>query len=67
MSINKFKNSWPVSRMGIGSLTIVNSWRGAYTLFKKETLRFWRVAFQTIASPVLTAGSGDGPRQSRNR
>ncbi|MCL4147678.1 UNVERIFIED_CONTAM: hypothetical protein GTU68_066487 [Idotea baltica] len=26
-----------------------------YTLFKKEVLRFWRVAFQTIASPVLTA------------
>ena len=49
MSINNLKNSWPVSRMDIGS------WRGAYTLFKKETLRFWRVAFQTIASPVLTA------------
>ncbi len=30
-------------------------WRGTYTLFKKEVLRFWRVAFQTIASPVLTA------------
>jgi ABC-2 type transport system permease protein len=29
--------------------------RGTYTLFKKEVLRFWRVAFQTIASPVLTA------------
>ncbi len=29
--------------------------RGMYTLFKKEILRFWRVAFQTIASPVLTA------------
>ena len=26
-----------------------------HTLFKKEVLRFWRVAFQTIASPVLTA------------
>jgi ABC-2 type transport system permease protein len=33
----------------------IESWRGAYTLFKKEILRFWRVAFQTIASPVLTA------------
>ncbi|MBM3350785.1 MAG: ABC transporter permease [Betaproteobacteria bacterium] len=32
-----------------------SNWRGAYTLFKKELLRFWRVAFQTIASPVLTA------------
>ncbi len=30
-------------------------WRGTYTLFKKEVLRFWRVAFQTIASPVLSA------------
>lgn len=29
--------------------------RGMYTLFRKEVLRFWRVAFQTIASPVLTA------------
>jgi len=29
--------------------------RGMYTLFKKEVLRFWRVAFQTVASPVLTA------------
>ncbi|MFW5432502.1 MAG: ABC transporter permease [Methylophilaceae bacterium] len=29
--------------------------RGTYTLFRKEVLRFWRVAFQTIASPVLTA------------
>jgi ABC-2 type transport system permease protein len=29
--------------------------RGMYTLFKKEVLRFWRVAFQTIASPVITA------------
>lgn len=30
-------------------------WRGTYTLFKKELFRFWRVAFQTIASPVLTS------------
>lgn len=29
--------------------------RAVYTLFKKEVLRFWRVAFQTIASPVITA------------
>ncbi len=29
--------------------------RGVYTLFKKELLRFWRVAFQTVASPILTA------------
>lgn len=29
--------------------------RGPWTLLKKELLRFWRVAFQTIASPVITA------------
>jgi hypothetical protein len=45
--MNKISN--PATRMDIGS------WRGAYTLFKKEILRFWRVAFQTVASPVLTA------------
>lgn len=27
----------------------------AYTLFKKEILRFWKVAFQTIAAPILSA------------
>lgn len=36
------------------SLININN-RGTYTLFKKEVLRFWRVAFQTMASPVLTA------------
>ena len=30
----------------------MNGWQ---TLFYKESLRFWRVAFQTIAGPVLTA------------
>jgi ABC-2 type transport system permease protein len=49
MSLNNIKNSLLESPMDIGS------WRGAYTLFKKEILRFWRVAFQTVASPVLTA------------
>ena len=29
---------------------------GAETLFKKEVLRFWKVSFQTVAAPVLTAG-----------
>ena len=43
------ENSMPASRMDIGS------WRGAYMLFKKELFRFWRVAFQTVASPILTA------------
>jgi ABC-2 type transport system permease protein len=28
---------------------------GTRTLFYKEVLRFWKVAFQTIAAPVLTA------------
>ena len=28
---------------------------GFFTLFYKEILRFWRVAFQTVAAPVLTA------------
>jgi ABC-2 type transport system permease protein len=28
---------------------------GARTLFHKEVLRFWKVSFQTIAAPVLTA------------
>jgi len=29
--------------------------QGARTLFYKEVLRFWKVAFQTVAAPVLTA------------
>jgi ABC-2 type transport system permease protein len=37
-------------------MSLINQqWRGTYTLFKKEILRFWRVAFQTVASPILTA------------
>ena len=28
---------------------------GAGTLFYKEVLRFWKVAFQTVGAPVLTA------------
>ena len=28
---------------------------GAWTLFRKEVLRFWKVSFQTIAAPILTA------------
>lgn len=28
---------------------------GASTLFRKEVLRFWKVSFQTVAAPVLTA------------
>jgi ABC-2 type transport system permease protein len=33
----------------------VLSLTGAGTLFRKEILRFWKVAFQTVAAPVLTA------------
>jgi ABC-2 type transport system permease protein len=29
--------------------------RGPWTLFKKEVLRFWRVGFQTVAAPVISA------------
>lgn len=35
--------------------TISPSMRGPWTLLKKELLRFWRVAFQTVAAPVITA------------
>jgi ABC-2 type transport system permease protein len=28
---------------------------GVYTLFFKEVLRFWKVAFQTVLAPVITA------------
>ena len=49
MSDNSPNKSMPSNRMDTGS------WRGAYVLFKKELFRFWRVAFQTVASPILTA------------
>jgi len=29
--------------------------RGVYTLFKKEIWRFWKVGFQTVMAPVITA------------
>ena len=44
-----------VSRLDASNPSSINSWRGAYMLFKKELFRFWRVAFQTVASPILTA------------
>lgn len=28
---------------------------GVWTLFRKEILRFWKVGFQTVAAPVITA------------
>lgn len=37
-------------------MSIISSkMRGPWTLFKKELLRFWRVSFQTVAAPVMTA------------
>jgi ABC-2 type transport system permease protein len=39
----------------IGQLFKQPSFIGTWTLLKKELLRFWRVAFQTIAAPVITA------------
>src|SRR5687768_1413162 len=34
---------------------VTSQTRGMWTLFKKEILRFWRVSFQTVATPVMTA------------
>ncbi len=36
-------------------MTRETSLRGFSTLFYKEVLRFWKVSFQTVAAPVLTA------------
>ncbi|MDP2005698.1 MAG: ABC transporter permease [Rubrivivax sp.] len=36
-------------------MSAIASLAGAGTLFRKEVLRFWKVAFQTVAAPVLTA------------
>jgi ABC-2 type transport system permease protein len=33
----------------------IGNWVGFKTLLYKEVLRFWKVAFQTVAAPVLTA------------
>ncbi|MDP2152250.1 MAG: ABC transporter permease [Methylotenera sp.] len=38
-----------------GPLNSRSSWIGPWTLLKKELLRFWRVSFQTVAAPVITA------------
>jgi len=39
----------------INTITINRKYRGSWTLLKKEMLRFWRVGFQTVAAPVITA------------
>ena len=31
---------------------------GVHTLFRKEVMRFWKVAFQTVAAPVIIAPAG---------
>ncbi len=36
-------------------ISISPRFRGPWTLLKKEMLRFWRVGFQTVAAPVITA------------
>jgi len=36
-------------------MTAISVLSGARTLLYKEVLRFWKVAFQTVAAPVLTA------------
>ena len=42
--------------MSIPSSPIGGFWpQGVGPLFRKEVLRFWKVAFQTVAAPVLTA------------
>ena len=34
---------------------LARAFEGAWPLLRKEVLRFWKVSFQTIAAPVLTA------------
>ncbi len=36
-------------------MSISNKLTGWQTLFYKETLRFWKVGFQTVGAPILTA------------
>ena len=33
----------------------MNKFTGLYTLFTKEILRFWKVGFQTLAAPIISA------------
>ena len=39
----------------VSLIKISPRFRGPWTLLKKEMLRFWRVGFQTVAAPVITA------------
>ncbi len=36
-------------------MSLLSSLQGARPLFTKEVLRFWKVSFQTVGAPVLTA------------
>jgi len=44
----------PLPRAQSGD-TAAGRWTGFGTLLHKEILRFWKVSFQTVAAPVLTA------------
>ncbi|MDP3678511.1 MAG: metal-dependent hydrolase, partial [Methylotenera sp.] len=39
-----------MSGLKLSNPVTVSAFRGPWTLLKKELLRFWRVAFQTIAA-----------------
>lgn len=47
--------SAPLRDVEAPALAPVGPLAGAGTLFYKEVLRFWKVAFQTVGAPVLTA------------
>lgn len=36
-------------------MNLTDSFVGAYPLFRKEVLRFWKVASQTLTAPIITA------------
>ena len=44
----------PAAALAIPVLPRASSWVGFRTLLYKESLRFWKVSFQTIFAPVLT-------------
>ncbi|ATE58687.1 metal-dependent hydrolase [Thauera sinica] len=45
----------PMPAPRIGPMPVESSFTGFRTLLYKEVLRFWKVSFQTVAAPVLTA------------
>jgi len=44
----------PLSALALPAQQAASSWVGFRTLLYKESLRFWKVSFQTIVAPVLT-------------